>query len=484
MEWIESRVDQPQFRWELTQCSTISGSFEVHNLSHLCRSSQNAITLHYNSPTVGDKWVIEIVIRDKSTEWIGVYLKPKPITRLALARADFTLKSENGETIATYNFDKIHEFVPDNYGWGTRQFCRIDTISDNEVLRVNDVLRLDYAVAEYPEGYHSWTLGLRPPLQQLSDVLASMFDDPDTADVCFMIDHPHASRTWPRPIYAHTKFLAARCDYFKTLFSSGFVENKESLSGLGDMNWEESAWEQGSDSDYDDPATEENEEPPLAEETEAYPIVEELLPVGSSTPRSTGGGMDRRRGAERARRIVHISDFSYRTFRTVLHFLYTGCIAFAPLTSAYRVGVAQKTLLDDELQDRRIFNQRRAIAISPTGQVGNIPWASPKSIYRLSDKLGIPDLKAAAGQVIKESLTPATVVYELGSPFTSLFPDILQTQEEYAENHWAEVCRTASFDELLDSVFQSYPPTQAKIWLRLIKSAVRNNQSTRLNPFC
>ncbi|TFK48527.1 hypothetical protein OE88DRAFT_1727782 [Heliocybe sulcata] len=457
MEWTQSRVDQTKLRWELTQCSTISGSFEVRHLSQLCRSSQNAITLHYNSPTVGDKWVIEIVIRDRSTEWIGVYLKPKPITRLALGRAEFTLKSQTGhEAIATWNFDKIHEFVPDNFGLGTRQFCRIDTISDNAALRETDVLSLEYSIAEYPEGYFSWTLGLRPPLRELSEVMASMFNDPDTADVSFMIDHPHTSRPYPRPVYAHSKFLAARCDYFKTLFGSGFAENKESLLSLGDMSWEESEWEQASDSDYDDPASDDAEEALSVEDTDAYaPVIDESLPVGACTPRSTGG-VERRRGNERGRRVVHISDFSYRTFRAILYFLYTGCIAFAPLTSTYRAAVAQRTLDEDVLMDRRIFNQQRAIAISPNGEVGSIPWASPKSIYRLADKLGIPELKVAAAQVIKDSLTPDTIVHELGSSLTSLFPEILQFQEEYAENHWVSAeLQDPSVDH---SRFISAPP--------------------------
>ncbi|KZT21553.1 hypothetical protein NEOLEDRAFT_1139158 [Neolentinus lepideus HHB14362 ss-1] len=480
MDWIQSRVDQPKLRWELTQCSTISGSFEIRNLSQLCRSSQNAITLHYNSPIIGDKWVIEVVIRDRSTEWIGMYLKPKPITRLALGRAEFTLKSSSRqEAIATWNFDKIHEFLPDNFGLGTRQFCRISMISDNEVLREHDVLYLEYSIAEYPEGYFSWTLGLRPPLQQLSEVMASMFDDPDTADVSFMIDHPHASRSYPRPIYAHSRFLAARCDYFKTLFGSGFAENKESLHTLGDIAWEESAWEQGSDSDYDDPAGDDAEESLSIEETDVYaPVIDDPLPVGVCTPKSTGG-VERRRGAERSRRVVHISDFSYRTFRTILHFLYTGCIAFAPLTSTYRVAVAQKSFEEDVLKDRRIFNQQRAIAISPNGEVGTIPWASPKSIYRLADKLDISELKVAAAQVIRESMTPDTVVRELGSSFTSLFPEILQFQEEYVENNWVEVCKTSSFEDLLDRLFQNYAGGQARIWLKLIKSAIRNGQGAR-----
>ncbi|KZT21561.1 hypothetical protein NEOLEDRAFT_741543 [Neolentinus lepideus HHB14362 ss-1] len=135
-------------------------------------------------------------------------------------------------------------------GWGSSKFCSVARILQCEELKERDVLHLHYTIHEFPQGYGSWPLNIRPPLRSLSNAMATLFDGIDTADVCFVVRHAKASDDCPKRIYAHTKILSSRCDYFRTLFQSGFSENDESFGDPESFN--EDQWEQGSDSDYED----------------------------------------------------------------------------------------------------------------------------------------------------------------------------------------------------------------------------------------
>ena len=50
--------------------------------------------------------------------------------------------------------------------------------------------------------------------------------------------------------------------------------------------------------------------------------------------------------------------------------------------------------------------------------------------------LGIPDLKRAALEYIKSSLTPENILAEFCSTFTLNFDEVLQIEQEYFISHW------------------------------------------------
>lgn len=76
-------------------------------------------------------------------------------------------------------------------------------------------------IKEYPEDSNDLPLKLTPPYAAMASAYAQLFDDPDTADVCFIIHHPSASDPGPQFIHAHSKILAARATYFAT--SESFI---------------------------------------------------------------------------------------------------------------------------------------------------------------------------------------------------------------------------------------------------------------------
>ncbi|TFK48534.1 hypothetical protein OE88DRAFT_1737779 [Heliocybe sulcata] len=83
------------------------------------------------------------------------------------------------------------------------------------------------------------------------------------------------------------------------------------------------------------------------------------------------------------------------------------------------------------------------------------------------------DLKAAAAKFIHESLTPDTVLHELRSSFSSLFPEIMKDQDVYLKEHWPEVCKTKAFDTFMADLFANCPGESGKILFRHMMAAVR-----------
>jgi hypothetical protein len=88
----------------------------------------------------------------------------------------------------------------------------------------------------------------------------------------------------------------------------------------------------------------------------------------------------------------------------------------------------------------------------------DVPRSSAKSVYKLCHRgslhlsashdcrldthipfitgLEIPELKAAALEHIRCSLTPENVVTEICSPFTARFPEIRKIEREYLKANW------------------------------------------------
>ncbi|TFK48535.1 hypothetical protein OE88DRAFT_1737780 [Heliocybe sulcata] len=140
---------------------------------------------------------------------------------------------------------------------GEKKFCQISVIRHCEELKKKDAILLDYVIHEYPYDFGTWALDLPPPFKGIWDAMVSLFDDSSTADVRFIIRHSTRSDDRARQIYAHSKVLSSRCDYFKTLFQSGFSENE---SGSVDITaFEEHQWEQTSDSDFEDSEEDSND---------------------------------------------------------------------------------------------------------------------------------------------------------------------------------------------------------------------------------
>ncbi|KAI0331010.1 hypothetical protein GY45DRAFT_673313 [Cubamyces sp. BRFM 1775] len=139
----------------------------------------------------------------------------------------------------------------------------------------------------------------------------------------------------------------------------------------------------------------------------------------SVAPVQTGCSKDTSIGEQQAKeivtncsrkgRVVFIEDFAYRTWEAFIFYAYFGSVSFAPLRSQ---------------KERR-----------PKHELYEPPPCSAKSMYRLADKYGIQELKDIAMASILERMTAHTILVELFSPFTAVYPEIKGVELDYLVAH-------------------------------------------------
>ncbi|SNX85210.1 uncharacterized protein MEPE_03919 [Melanopsichium pennsylvanicum] len=194
------------------------------------------------------------------------------------------------------------------------------------------------------------------------------------------------------------------------------------------------------------------------------------------------------------RRKVIVRDAAYATYKALLYYLYTDTVAFAPLHShfyssatpddlPYAVEGSRDLFKADApsdshssgsrptcsfAKDRRRAHQLRQHVIEDYANTHvNVPApCSAKSMYRLADKLQIPDLKKRAQKELANNLTVDNIVWEVFSGFNSQFASIQKMETDFLLKHWSEVKRT----EVMKSIFSrpSAHPGLADVWPLLL----------------
>ncbi|KAJ6459647.1 hypothetical protein C8R45DRAFT_766046, partial [Mycena sanguinolenta] len=94
----------------------------------------------------------------------------------------------------------------------------------------------------------------------------------------------------------------------------------------------------------------------------------------------------------RTGRVIVLKDTAFRTWKALLYYLYTRRVNFSPLKSE-----------------------------GPTELAATGPMCSPKSMYRLADKLGLEELRALALASITSRLSEENILEEVFSFFTSMY---------------------------------------------------------------
>jgi len=175
-------------------------------------------------------------------------------------------------------------------------------------------------------------------------------------------------------------------------------------------------------------------------------------------------------------KIVRVTNVAYRTYRALLYYLHTGSISFAPLTSTYnveRANAAAETRTGD-FPSRLIFCNENAVVASSTHFTApdrDIQWTSAKSMYRLCDMLDISEVKTAAVQYIKDSLTPDNVIPEIFSVFASKYDEIYKAELDYVKTRWAEIRSSSHFKKSVGDLFShGQDPLTTKTWLDIIEA--------------
>ncbi|KAF7792335.1 hypothetical protein EIP86_003371 [Pleurotus ostreatoroseus] len=141
-------------------------------------------------------------------------------------------------------------------------------------------------------------------------------------------------------------------------------------------------------------------------------------------------------------RVLFIKDSAHKTWQALLLYLYNDHLNFAPLHSE---GRRQPDAMDDK------------------------PRCSPKSMYRLADKLGLADPKQSAFEAIQRGLSRDNIVKELFSDFTWRYPEVLQMEAGVFFRHCTEPTVQAAMSETFQDIAYGQLPHSSVVLDSLFK---------------
>ncbi|KAF7340387.1 hypothetical protein MVEN_01958200 [Mycena venus] len=235
----------------------------------------------------------------------------------------------------------------------------------------------------------SATLGLTLPHSlepQMERALEETLAGKELVDIKFYAFSRRGSEcvTHPLPLFANSGLLQGFSkDLDNLLIGHGFSE-----SAAVDLDMHEPEEHSFDDYGYDSDSDLESE---AGDSEQPATSVDGSLADGIRKTDSTnlsGKGM-------RMGRVIVLKDTAFKTWKALLYYLYTKQVNFRPLKSE---GTEQ-------------------IAVSG-------PTCSPKSMYRLADKLGLEDLRVLALASISSRLSENNILQEVFSFYSSVYPVI------------------------------------------------------------
>ncbi|GAA5939422.1 hypothetical protein JCM3775_001706 [Rhodotorula graminis] len=266
------------------------------------------------------------------------------------------------------------------------------------------------------------------------DRVMAMIDQPQVIDVC--LTFPGDRRT----LFASSALLATASPWWAECLSArGFREETMSMAHTpAEPGWPDSDC---SDDDDDDEVSSRGRRTPAL----GRKVVADLaqLSIPASPPPSP---------PTRSRplipphmRVVPIVGTAYRTYRAYLAWLYTGTVAFAPLSSSFQYPSSppsSSSSLPSRTSPSSASTQRRA-ALAPlrTLHPSRPHPVSPKSLYRLAHFLDTPSLAAQCLAALTDALTVDNVAHELLAPpaMGEVYDDVWNVEAGFAEEAWDDV---------------------------------------------
>ncbi|EPQ57169.1 hypothetical protein GLOTRDRAFT_127541 [Gloeophyllum trabeum ATCC 11539] len=208
----------------------------------------------------------------------------------------------------------------------------------------------------------------------------------DTRFFAYSIRRPSGGVRRPLPLFANGALLKAKSAYFVALLSNnGFSESKSATLDDTFPAGEESEildYDYESDSDLSEAAD-------LADVAES-----DGSDKTHSEPRLDHVVQSQRKGFGQT---IVVKDVAYSTLKALIMYLYTGKILFSPLKSS----------------GAEWSNKAKAGI-----------HCSPKSMYRLADKIGLVHLKQKSREAIRAGLSESNILQEAVSGFTSRYDEI------------------------------------------------------------
>ncbi|PCH40583.1 hypothetical protein WOLCODRAFT_136932 [Wolfiporia cocos MD-104 SS10] len=219
----------------------------------------------------------------------------------------------------------------------------------------------------------------------------------------------------PRALYASSAVLSAASPYLSGLLAGASTESNDAASNdgfpLNDIPWTDT-YDYDSDSDLDDEDSDSDETCSVSSAQLSASLANVAadkgidVESGSTTPaRSPNISLN----AHPIRTIV-LRDFALVTWQWAVLSMYSIPVAFAPLKSQ-----GPRYRSEERAQYKENFPHRP-------------PPCSPKSMYRLADKLGLETLKHQAFNDLMSKLSVDNIHQEVFSTFSARYSEVLDQQ--------------------------------------------------------
>lgn len=380
--------------------------------------------IEYDSPTCGLGWqyhFIECFRSQPSTEGaqaqelvgqLNVSYKPPPLfSALPLRNVGFHVQVTYPQRISRVVHEERFSDVSLKSSIGLGSYMRPACYEGRTIIAItltfNELDGLSFPTS---------------PPAELQSVLHQSLDGPTFIDTKFYLYSAKkiGVPTRPKAVFANSKLLLKSSPYLHDLLSSetGFQRGsscnlQEDVAGeLSKLTAD--AFDYDSDSDLeslcgDDEDSFLQEGGDSADTSTDKEEDERMTPspdaIQSESSNASQSVLSLSPGMPADGRAFAINGTAYRTWKALIFYIYTKDIRF-------------KKLKSQNVQGDISFD------IAPV-------TCSPKSMYRLADYAGLPELKTLAKKSIQESLTKSNVVYELFSTFTHRYQEIIEMEVDF-----------------------------------------------------
>ncbi|BGP13067.1 hypothetical protein JCM10213v2_000986 [Rhodosporidiobolus nylandii] len=319
-----------------------------------------------------------------------------------------------------------------------------------------------------------------PVSADLRKAYEGFFDSEVASDVCFSFAS-EASNGRHRVIWANKAFLSSRLEYFRTMFAGGFAEGAAAAARTDDgderpakrLKREHAVSPQPGDTPALDSSATHGQNAPLwddDDDTLEWLPKEWLEANGPKEVEADEGGAAEPAATSDGKHLVKIVDAGFTTYRAMLFYLYSDKITFAPSASNFVVELLRKKAnppLDGDAATEEADDlvSRRAFLLAEADETqAPVESASAHTVYRLADKLDIPELKKLAFEAIEKGFTNETLVSALSVDFD----EIQDAALKFALDHWNEVKASTAFDRVVKGSCAQEVEGAGEIWARLL----------------
>ncbi|KAF5383072.1 hypothetical protein D9615_005068 [Tricholomella constricta] len=233
-----------------------------------------------------------------------------------------------------------------------------------------------------------------PVVPKLQHALESSLMGHEIGDTKFYLFTRRASQVEtvvcdPQLICANASLLRGSCEYLDKLLDGDNPE--KSVLGHQLHSDAQASYDYFSDSDLEDPECDDAEHQKVS--------------------KNKGRGKQKATPQHRAivaddERVIFLDDIAFETWKSLVFYFYTRKIHFKPLSSCNKPLKPKSDAVDGP------------------------PMCSPKSMYRLAHKMGIPELQALALKAIAGNLSEHNILTEVFSSFTSKYPKVQEIEVE------------------------------------------------------